>query len=141
MLSREQRPAARSGEIPPARAASPYRIPDDCPWFNVVNVSGGRSSGYMLKQILDAHGGSLPERCEAVFANTGRERVETLDFIAEMGERWNVPVTWLEFDYRPDREPGSGRRSTGRGSWTGRRRASRASRSRRSWMPGRGFRA
>ena len=85
---------------------NPYRIPDDSPWFHVLNVSGGRSSGYMLRHVLDAHDGALPARCEAIFANTGRERAETLDFIAAMGERWHVPITWLEFDYRPDREPG-----------------------------------
>ena len=95
-------------EIPPG-AASPYRIPPASPWFHVLNVSGGRSSGFMLRKVLDAHGGALPPRCEAVFANTGRERPETLDFVAALTEQWGVPVTWLEFDYRPDREPGSGR--------------------------------
>ncbi len=104
-----RRPAVRdregaNGETPPG-AANPYRIPDRSPWFHVVNVSGGRSSAYMLKQVLDAHDGVLPPRCEAVFANTGRERPETLDFVQAMGERWNVPVTWLDFDYRPDRTP------------------------------------
>lgn len=63
----------------------------------------------MLRCVLDAHGGELPPRCEAVFANTGRERPETLDFVEALTEQWGVPVTWLEFDYRPDREPGSGR--------------------------------
>lgn len=59
----------------------------------------------MLKQVLDAHGGQLPDRCEAVFANTGRERAETLDFVAALSDRWHVPITWLEFDYRPDARP------------------------------------
>ena len=84
-------------------AANPYRIAPASPWFHVLNVSGGRSSAYMLKQVLDAHDGVLPPRCEAVFANTGRERPETLDFVAALTEQWGVPVTWLEFDYRPDR--------------------------------------
>ena len=99
--------------IPPSRAANPYRIAGDSPWYHVVNVSGGRSSGFMLHQILDANGGTLPDRCEAIFANTGRERAETLDFIAAMGERWAVPITWLEFAYDPDRAPGSGRTKYG----------------------------
>ena len=107
-----RRPAGMDRErgiepIPPG-AANPYRIPPASPWFHVLNVSGGRSSAYMLKQVLDAHGGSLPDRTEAVFANTGRERPETLDFVAALTEQWGVPVTWLEFDYRPDRESGSG---------------------------------
>ena len=88
--------------------SNPYRIPDRSPWFHVVNVSGGRSSAYMLRCVLDAHGGELPPRCEAVFANTGRERPETLDFVAALTEQWDVPITWLEFDYRPDRQPGAG---------------------------------
>ena len=103
------RPAVRDRErgiepIPPG-AANPYRIAPASPWFHVLNVSGGRSSAYMLKQVLDAHGGSLPDRTEAVFANTGRERPETLDFVAALTEQWGVPVTWLEFAYAPDRTP------------------------------------
>ena len=84
---------------------NPYRIDPESPWFHVANVSGGRSSGYMLRKILDAHGGELPLRCEAIFANTGRERAETLDFVAAMSEQWSVPITWLEFAYCPDGNP------------------------------------
>ena len=83
--------------------ANPYRIPDNSPWFHVLNVSGGRSSAYMLRQVLAAHGWRLPDRYEAIFANTGRERPETLAFVAALSDRWHVPITWLEFDYRPDR--------------------------------------
>lgn len=75
--------------------ANPYLLPDG----NVqIAFSGGRTSAYMLHQILDANGG-LPDRAEVVFTNTGRERNETLDFVAEVGNRWGVLVTWLE--YRP----------------------------------------
>ena len=87
--------------------ANPYRIPDGSPWFHVVNVSGGRSSAYMLRQVLAAHGGTLPDRCEAVFANTGRERPETLDFVQALSDRWHVPITWLEFGH--DASAGEGR--------------------------------
>lgn len=76
---------------------SPYRLPDG----NVqIAFSGGRTSAYMLRQILDANGG-LPTdgRVRVMFQNTGREMPETLDFVQEVGERWNVPITWLE--YRP----------------------------------------
>ena len=51
----------------------------------------------MLKQILDAHDGALPENVRAVFANTGKEMPETLDFVQECSEQWNVPVVWLEY--------------------------------------------
>jgi len=62
-----------------------------------ICFSGGRSSGYMLHQILEANGG-LPDDCHVLFQNTGKEREETLVFIRECGERWHVPVTWLEWD-------------------------------------------
>ena len=96
----------------PARGAngeegrSPYRIAPDSPFFHVVNVSGGRSSGYMLKGILDAHDGRLPPNAVACFTNTGKEREETLAFVHEMGERWGVNIRWLEFRYEA-REDGT----------------------------------
>lgn len=63
-----------------------------------ISVSGGRTSMRMLKGIIDAHGGRLPEDVHADFANTGKEDTRTLDFVQECSERWNVPITWVEFD-------------------------------------------
>ena len=63
----------------------------------ILSISGGRTSGYMLWRILQAHGGKLPEDVRAVFANTGKEMAETLDFLRECSERWNVPITWVEY--------------------------------------------
>ena len=72
-----------------------YLLPDG----NIqISFSGGRTSAYMLRQILDANDG-LPDRAEIVFTNTGREMAQTLDFVAEVGRRWGVMITWLE--YRP----------------------------------------
>ena len=103
-MSRVAQGRTAIGEIPNPRP-NPYRIPAGSPWFHVVNVSGGRSSAYMLRCILDAHGGALPARCEAIFANTGKERDETLAFVAELGDRWGVDVRWVEFDYDPNATP------------------------------------
>ncbi len=64
----------------------------------LISFSGGRTSGYMLKHILDAHGGALPPDVHVAFANTGRELPETLDFVQECSDRWNVHITWLEYD-------------------------------------------
>ncbi len=61
-----------------------------------ISFSGGRTSGLMLRRILDAHGGTLPADVFVVFANTGRERPETLDFVEEVSQRWSVPIVWLE---------------------------------------------
>lgn len=75
---------------------NPYILPDG----NVqIAFSGGRTSAYMLHQIIEANGG-LPDRVEVTFQNTGREMPQTLDFVAEVGRRWQVSITWLE--YRPD---------------------------------------
>lgn len=70
----------------------------------VINVSGGRTSGFMLHHILDAHDGKLPADVVAVFCNTGREMPATLDFVDEMARRWAVHIQWLE--YRRDPETG-----------------------------------
>lgn len=73
-----------------------FKLPDG----NVlISFSGGRTSGYMLHQILEANGG-LPDRAKVVFANTGREMPETLDFVHECGQRWQVPIVWLEYTRR-----------------------------------------
>lgn len=72
---------------------NPYLLPAG----NVqIAFSGGRTSAYMLHQILEANGG-LPERVVVCFQNTGREMSETLDFVAEVGDRWGVRIIWLEF--------------------------------------------
>lgn len=71
---------------------NPYKIE---PPF-VVSLSGGRSSAYMLRCVLDAWGGSLPVDGHVFFANTGREFDGTLDFVREIGERWNVPIRWIQ---------------------------------------------
>jgi hypothetical protein len=71
---------------------NPYQIEGPA----IVSFSGGRTSGFMLRQILDAHGGALPDDVRAVFANTGKERTETLDFVRDVSERWSVPIVWLE---------------------------------------------
>ncbi len=73
---------------------NPYRLP---PTPVCISFSGGRTSGYMLRQILDAHDGQLPPDAHVVFANTGKERPETLDFVRECGARWGVPVRWVEW--------------------------------------------
>ena len=61
-----------------------------------IAFSGGRTSAYMLHEILEANDG-LPDRVEVTFENTGREMPQTLDFVSEVSHRWNVIVTWLEY--------------------------------------------
>ena len=67
-----------------------------------IAFSGGRTSAYMLHQIIAANGLDAvnSERVVVSFQNTGREMPETLDFVQECSDRWGVRVVWLE--YRPD---------------------------------------
>ena len=84
---------------------NPYLLPDDenC----VLNISGGRTSGYMLHQIVSAYGGKLPDNIQPVFCNTGKERPETLDFLKSLSDELDTKITWLE--YRYDRTKKGGR--------------------------------
>lgn len=72
---------------------NPYKIDGPA----VVSFSGGRTSAFMLHEILQAHGGRLPDDVVVCFANTGKEREETLRFVHECGSRWGVVVHWLEW--------------------------------------------
>lgn len=75
--------------------ADPYRIAGPA----LISVSGGRTSAFMLRHILDAHGGRLPEDCRAIFCNTGLEHAATYEFLREIERRW-CPITWLEYEHR-----------------------------------------
>lgn len=73
-------------------APNPYKIDGPA----LVSFSGGRTSGYMLHKIIEAHGGKLPNDVVVTFANTGKERPETLDFVQACGTNWGVHIRWLE---------------------------------------------
>lgn len=66
----------------------------------LISFSGGRTSAYMLRHIIDAHGGMLPGDVHVTFANTGKEREETLRFVHECATRWSVKVRWVEYRQR-----------------------------------------
>ncbi len=78
--------------------SDPFRIDGPA----LVSTSGGRTSGYMLWRILQAHGGVLPPDVYAVFANTGREREETLAFVRDIEAHWGVRIHWIERDPAPN---------------------------------------
>lgn len=62
----------------------------------LISFSGGRTSAYMLWRILQAYDGELPHNKRVVFANTGKERPETLRFVRQVGAHWDVHITWVE---------------------------------------------
>ncbi len=67
-----------------------------------ISFSGGRTSGYMLAQIVAAHEGRLPLDVLPVFANTGKEREETLRFVHEVSTHLGVKVHWVEWRNTPE---------------------------------------
>lgn len=67
-----------------------------------LQLSGGRTSAYMLWRTLQLNGGK-PEDLVVCFENTGKEDEATLRFVHEIESRWGVPVVWLE--YRQAEEP------------------------------------
>ncbi len=77
---------------------NPFEI--DCQ--TAISFSGGRTSAYMLWRVLQANGGTLPEGVEVCFANTGKEAEETLQFVRDVQEHWNVRINWIE--YRNDEQ-------------------------------------
>jgi len=76
-----------------ANVIDPYRLPEPF----VISFSGGRTSAYLLRKCLDSYGGRFPADGHVLFANTGKEREETLQFVNECSQRWSVNVHWLEY--------------------------------------------
>ena len=62
--------------------------------MNIINFSGGRTSAYMAKRLIDEGGKYL-----VTFQNTGKEMPQTLDFINECDIKWNLNIVWLEFRF------------------------------------------
>jgi 3'-phosphoadenosine 5'-phosphosulfate sulfotransferase (PAPS reductase)/FAD synthetase len=60
--------------------------------LKVINFSGGRTSAYMTKRLIDEGGDYL-----ITFQNTGKELPATLDFVNECNKRWNLNIVWLEY--------------------------------------------
>lgn len=68
----------------------------------VVSFSGGRTSAFMAR-ALQLRYENKERELVFIFANTGKERTETLDFVNECDMRWNLGVTWLEYDLIEDK--------------------------------------
>ena len=85
--------AAHTAARLPRQLRNPYRVPRPA----VISFSGGRTSGYLLKHVIDAYGGRLPDGVFVVFANTAMERRETLEFIDTCATAWSTTVHWIEY--------------------------------------------
>lgn len=63
----------------------------------LVSFSGGETSAYMINWLLLRKPG---HDYKFVFANTGEENEETLLFVKQVADHFNIEVVWLEFKYR-----------------------------------------
>ena len=61
--------------------------------MNIINFSGGRTSAYMTKLLIDE---GLTDYI-VTFQNTGKELPQTLDFVNECDKRWGLNIVWLEY--------------------------------------------
>ena len=78
---------------------NPYNIEPPA----LISFSGGRTSGFMLKKIIDSYNGTLPENLYVVFANTGKLMPQTLDFVKDCAEKWDCKIHWLELEIANER--------------------------------------
>lgn len=67
-----------------------------------IAFSGGRTSAYLLCKIVERFGGTLPSDIVVCFANTGKEREETLTFVQRVGAYLGVHINWLEYRDTPE---------------------------------------
>lgn len=60
----------------------------------LVSFSGGRTSGYMTKMLLDKY--SDKYEIKVIFANTGFENEETLQFVHDCDTHFGFNTIWIE---------------------------------------------
>lgn len=70
----------------------------------LISFSGGRTSAYMTKRLLAERQPS--DEIAVVFANTGDEDEQTLEFVDRCDREWGLGVVWVEAVVDP--EPGKG---------------------------------
>lgn len=61
----------------------------------LISFSGGETSAYMLQHIVSNYSN---HNIKVVFANTGEENEETLDFVDNCSKHFNVDIIWLEYE-------------------------------------------
>lgn len=84
---------ARCREVAPVVTASPFHIDGPA----LISFSGGRTSAYMLRRILDD---GLQPDVHVLFCNTGKEVSQTLEFVRDCERHWSIKIRWLEYRRR-----------------------------------------
>jgi 3'-phosphoadenosine 5'-phosphosulfate sulfotransferase (PAPS reductase)/FAD synthetase len=76
----------------------PLPIPDHVKNL-AISFSGGQTSACMTKGLIDQYRGE--KNIVVIFANTGQENEETLEFVNECDRRWDLNVVWVEAVFSP----------------------------------------
>jgi hypothetical protein len=61
--------------------------------MNIINFSGGRTSAYMTKKLID----NGITNFKVIFENTGKELEQTLKFVNDFQNHWGINIIWLEY--------------------------------------------
>jgi hypothetical protein len=72
----------------------------------LVSFSGGRTSA-LLARLVQTSPLFAGYRKIFIYANTGKERQETLDFVHECDTRWGLGVVWVEAVVHPEKGQGT----------------------------------
>jgi hypothetical protein len=70
----------------------------------LVSVSGGRTSAFMAVFLKERF---KDREMLCVFANTGKEREETLIFLDRLDKQFNLNLVWLEAKVNPEKGKGT----------------------------------
>ncbi|GIM62133.1 hypothetical protein CAPN008_21830 [Capnocytophaga canis] len=71
----------------------------------LITFSGGRTSAFMAVFCKERY---KDDNLLFVFANTGKERPETLDFVHQCDKYFNLNLVWLEADISQEKGIGTG---------------------------------
>lgn len=66
----------------------------------LISFSGGRTSAFMLKLLLDSKEYNDRFEYKVVFANTGKEDEQTLVFVDECQRQFGCEIVWIEAKHR-----------------------------------------
>lgn len=72
----------------------------------LVSFSGGETSGFMV-QWIKKHLENSYDRVVYVFANTGLENEQTLEFVQQCDNYWKLNVQWVECSINPEKGQGT----------------------------------
>ena len=66
-----------------------------------ISFSGGETSAFMAQAILSSPIGRAYDSVKTVFANTGQENEQTLEFVRRCDVAFGLGVVWVEADVHP----------------------------------------